>query len=109
MIIIWIISIIAAIIMVGAILLQSPKSGGAGPMMGGTAQLMGHQRTTDILEKTTWVGISVLFLVCITYGVFQGDVEEAGNSINIEQAKKEKLPAAPAPEQQQAPAPATKP
>lgn len=91
MLIITIISVIAVVLMTGAILLQNPKSGGAGPMMGGSSQLMGHQRTTDILEKATWVGVSVLILVCVTYGVFQSDVK-ASDSVNLEKAKTEKLP-----------------
>jgi preprotein translocase subunit SecG len=104
MLIIAIISIIATVLLTAAILLQNPKSGGAGPMMGGGAQFMGHQRTTDILEKATWVGISVLFLVCISYGIFDNGNESAeSKSANIEKARKEKVanptPQAPAPKQ----------
>ncbi|HTF81213.1 MAG TPA: preprotein translocase subunit SecG [Cytophagales bacterium] len=102
MLIIAIISVIATVFMTGAILLQNPKSGGAGPMMGGSTQLIGHKRTTDILEKTTWIGITVLFLVCIVYTPFQSDASKQRSSANIERARREKveMPAAP----QQAPA-----
>ncbi|MFN8436408.1 MAG: preprotein translocase subunit SecG [Cytophagales bacterium] len=93
MLIITIISTVVVALMTGAILLQNPKSGGAGPMMGGS-QLMGHQRTTDILEKATWGGVSVLILVCITYGIFQSN-NSSTNSVNMEKAKTEKLPSGP--------------
>ncbi len=102
MLIIAIISIIATVIMTGAILLQNPKSGGAGPMMGGNSQVFGHKQTSDFLEKTTWVGVSVLFLVCITYSLLQtGDVQ-VNKSVNIEKAKSAKVDQAPL--QQPAPA-----
>lgn len=104
MIYIVIISVIATVFMAGAILLQSPKSGGAGPMMGGSTQLVGHQKTTDILEKTTWTGIAVLFLVCIMYSVFQTEAPTGTVSPNVERARREKveMPAPqPAPAQQQ--------
>jgi len=56
-----IIIIIAAILLIGVILIQNPKGGGLGQSFGGISnQFMGVKRTTDFLEKSTWVLVGIV-------------------------------------------------
>lgn len=50
-----ILTIIACILLVFIVLIQNPKGGGLASGFAGTNNLMGVQRTGDILEKGTWV------------------------------------------------------
>ena len=59
--------LIASVLVILAVLVQSPKSGMAANF-GASNQVMGVRETTNFLEKFTWtmaVAIVVLFIVCI--------------------------------------------
>ena len=50
-----------------AVLIQNPKGGGIDPTFGGQAQqLFGAARSTDFIEKATWVLAAVLLILCVT-------------------------------------------
>ncbi len=56
-----IIIIIAAILLIGVVLIQNPKGGGLGQSFGGISnQFMGVKRTTDFLEKSSWMLIGIV-------------------------------------------------
>ncbi|NTW84090.1 MAG: preprotein translocase subunit SecG [Chlorobiaceae bacterium] len=62
-----IVSFLAAIMLVGVILLQSPKSGSGltgGISTLGTVQTLGVRRTGDFLSKTTAVLAAIVLLLC---------------------------------------------
>ena len=63
--------LIACVLLVGVVLIQNPKGGGLSSSFGGMSnQIMGVQRTTDFLEKSTWtlmIGIAVLSLSSIFF------------------------------------------
>ena len=49
-----IIIVIAAILLIGAVLIQKSKGGGLASNYAGGNQFMGYRKTTDFIEKATW-------------------------------------------------------
>ncbi|HYV92703.1 MAG TPA: preprotein translocase subunit SecG [Chitinophagales bacterium] len=65
--------IIACILLMVVVLIQNPKGGGLGQAFGGLSnQFLGVQRTTDFLEKSTWVLIGAVALLSISTLFFVG-------------------------------------
>ena len=55
-----------SVFLMGAVLIQNPKGGGIDATFGGQAQqLFGAARSTDFIEKATWVLAGVLLVLCI--------------------------------------------
>ncbi|MDF2457410.1 MAG: preprotein translocase subunit SecG [Cytophagaceae bacterium] len=91
--------IISAVLLVLAVLAQNSKGNGLSNSLGGASQLMGVKRTTDIIEKLTWVfAISLLtFCLCINLFVDRPEINAEGSgSVNIDRAKAAKAKQAPA-------------
>ncbi|MBE50776.1 MAG: preprotein translocase subunit SecG [Flavobacteriales bacterium] len=62
--------IICCLLLVMIILAQNPKGGGLSSTFGGGGnQMMGVQKTTDFLEKATWILIVALISMIILYNV----------------------------------------
>lgn len=63
-----ILAIIVAVLLVLIVLMQNSKGGGLSSQFGGggAQQVIGVKKTTDILEKATWVLIVVLIALCLT-------------------------------------------
>ena len=65
--------IIACALLMAIILIQNPKGGGLGQTFGGLSnQFLGVQRTTDFLEKSTWVLIAAIAILSISTFIFSG-------------------------------------
>src|SRR5438045_7800437 len=63
--------ILASIILGLIILIQNPKGGGLSASFGGIGnQLMGVKKTTDVLEKGTWLFAGIVAALCLTSAVF---------------------------------------
>lgn len=59
------ITVISVLLML-VVLIQNPKGGGIDASLGGGAQqLFGASRSTDVVEKATWVLAGALILLCI--------------------------------------------
>lgn len=87
--------IICAVILGFFVLVQNPKGGGLqGNVAGFSNQFMGVKQTTDVLEKGTWIFISVLAVLCLVSRLF---FSSPTNNRNIDRNL-------PAPTQQSAPA-----
>lgn len=57
---------IVSLLLMLVILIQNPKGGGVDPTLGGQAQqLFGAARSTDVVEKATWVLAGALIFLCI--------------------------------------------
>ena len=54
--------VIAAILMVGIVLIQEPKGGGLASSFSSYNQIGGVRKTTDFIEKTTW-GLAAFMVV----------------------------------------------
>src|SRR6185503_13890120 len=59
--------IIACVLLMIVVLVQNPKGGGLGQSFGGLSnQFLGVQRTTDFLEKSTWVLIGAIAVLSMS-------------------------------------------
>lgn len=57
---------IVSIVLIVAILIQNSKGGGLDASFGGQAQqLFGAARSTDFIEKATWVLAATLMVLCV--------------------------------------------
>lgn len=57
---------LVSVLLMASILVQNPKGGGIDPTLGGQAQqLFGAARSTEFIEKATWVLAGVLVALCI--------------------------------------------
>ena len=64
-------ALLASVILGLIILIQNPKGGGLSSSFGGIGnQLMGVKRTTDVLEKGTWLFAGILAILCLTSSLF---------------------------------------
>lgn len=65
--------ILACVLLMLIVLVQNPKGGGLGQTFGGFGnQIMGVQRTTDFLEKATWVLIGAIAVLSLSTFFFLG-------------------------------------
>lgn len=55
--------IIAAILLIGAVLVQKSKGGGLASSFSGANQVMGVRKSTDFIEKATWT-LAIFIAVC---------------------------------------------
>ncbi len=74
-----IIIMIVAILLVLVVLVQNSKGGGISSSVGISNQVMGVQRSTENVEKMTWILVSVLAVCCVASGfVFNTKSVQAG-------------------------------
>ncbi|MCB0501544.1 MAG: preprotein translocase subunit SecG [Bacteroidetes bacterium] len=63
--------IIVSILIMAVVLVQNPKGGGLGAGFGGAASnIMGVQKTGDILEKATWYLVIALLVFSLSSAIF---------------------------------------
>lgn len=85
--------VIASILLILAVLVQSPKSGMAANF-GAANQTMGVRQTSDFLEKFTWAMIAAVVIFTLLSVVFAGNGDKVAESTKtatseVEQAMKE--------------------
>lgn len=71
-----ILAFIACVLLIGVILIQSPKGNAMGSGFAGQASsIIGVQKTGDVLEKITWGTIATIILLCVltTFMMPSGD------------------------------------
>ena len=118
--IILIIGLIAAALIIGIILIQNPKGGGLASNFSSSNQMFGVQRTSEGVEKLTWIFAAVILVVSLVASSYNGastvgtDKVEAKDAkinelINAPAAKGNTTPAAPAAPSQDAAQPMTQP
>ncbi len=59
--------ILAAVLMIGIVLIQESKGGGLASNFSSSNQIMGVRKTTDFIEKATWglaISLVVLSVLC---------------------------------------------
>ncbi len=87
--------IIVCFLLILTIMVQNPKSGGLSSSLGGGAQMGGVQKTTDFLEKSTWVLAGALILLILLSALsFNGST--GGSKLVDENAAPVSAPATPA-------------
>ncbi len=62
--------ILVCVLMILIVLVQKPKGGGLASNFSSTNQVMGVKRTTDIVEKATWILSISLFVLTMLINVW---------------------------------------
>ncbi|MES2559057.1 MAG: preprotein translocase subunit SecG [Bacteroidota bacterium] len=97
--------IVACVLLTLVVLIQNPKGGGIASNFTAPNQIMGARRSTDVVEKTTWILAIILISFSLMSNFFRpyGEAQTTGTDSRMkEQIDGAAMPAAP---QQQAPAP----
>ncbi len=104
--------VIAALLMIGIVLIQESKGGGLASQFSGYNQIGGVRKTTDFIEKATWflAGFMVLVSVCCAYVAPQaGNESSVMENYQAPATNPNNLPGFGASQQKDAAAPATTP
>ncbi|MDE6459833.1 MAG: preprotein translocase subunit SecG [Paramuribaculum sp.] len=64
-----VLTLIAAILLIGVVLIQKSKGGGLSSSFAGSNQIMGVRRTNNFIEKVTWIlaGAICVFAIASTF------------------------------------------
>ena len=60
--------VIAALLMIGIVLIQESKGGGLASQFSGYNQIGGVRKTTDFIEKTTWGLAAAMVVLSVRHG-----------------------------------------
>lgn len=60
-----VLTVIAAVLLIGVVLIQKSKGGGLSSAFAGSNQIMGVRRTNDVIEKATWFLAAFIGLLSI--------------------------------------------
>ncbi len=82
-----IVTLFVSVLLVIVVLAQNSKGGGLTTNMGGATQIMGARRTTDWIERATWILAGTLFFLCLLMNVFIDRNQAGFVSPNVEKAK----------------------
>ncbi len=98
-----ILAVIVAILLAFIVLIQESKGGGLASNFAASNQIMGVRKTTDVVEKATWIFAIVLVVLAVASSFFaprQADVDSVVTSAKPAAS----APATPAPATGAAPA-----
>lgn len=101
MLLLVIIAIIVCVLLGIIVLIQNPKGGGLSSNFSSSTQLLGVQKTGDILEKGTWILAISLIVLSLAINV----IGKSG-SVKVDDANKELIEKASKPSPTTTPAPA---
>ena len=97
-----IIGLIVAVLLIVIVLIQNPKGGGLASNFSSSNQIFGVQRTTEGVEKLTWIFAALILVVSLAAssynGVSNGKSEAKSNDSKMQEYIDAKAPKAnPAP------------
>ncbi len=78
--------IIVCVLLMVVVLVQNPKGGGLGAGFGGSASnIMGVQKTGDVLEKATWYLVIALMVLSLSSAIFieRGEIDQSAKSSGV--------------------------
>ena len=75
--------ILASILMCGIVLIQESKGGGLASSFSSSNQIMGVRKTTDFLEKATWILAVAMVVLSIVSAAFVTKTTSKEEHINI--------------------------
>lgn len=64
-----VLTLLAAVLLIGVVLIQKSKGGGLASSFAGSNQIMGVRRTTNFIEKITW-GLACAIAILAVLSVF---------------------------------------
>lgn len=70
--------ILVCVLMILIVLIQKPKGGGLASNFSSTNQVMGVKRTTDVVEKATWILSISLFVLTMLINIWIPREDTAG-------------------------------
>jgi preprotein translocase subunit SecG len=90
--------VLVSVLLILLVLIQKPKGGGLAQGFSSTNQIMGVKRTSDVVERGTWIlSLSLLTLaLLINLWIPRGEEIEQGAATRLEEKVME-APATPAP------------
>ena len=94
--IILIIGIIVAALMIIIVLIQNPKGGGLASNFSSSNQLFGVQRTTEGVEKMTWIFAALILFVSLVDSSYNSAPSEKGSATAKDDKMQEIIDAPPA-------------
>lgn len=78
-----VLTIIAAVLLIGVVLIQKSKGGGLSSAFAGSNQIMGVRRTNNFIEKLTWTLAGAICLLAILSTFFMPDaITRTGSRVN---------------------------
>ncbi len=85
MVFLLILIIIACLLLALVVLIQNPKGGGIAANFSAPNQIMGANRSTDVVEKATWILAVSLIVLSLASNFLRpsGDVEATGTESRI--------------------------
>lgn len=96
-----VLAVIVAVLLVFIVLIQESKGGGLASSFASSNQIMGVRKTTDFIEKATWVLAGLLVVFCVASAFFLGSgsaqesiTKDVNVAVPVQQAPA--TPAAPA-------------
>jgi preprotein translocase subunit SecG len=81
--VITILILIVSVLLIGVVLIQNSKGGGLASSFSAQNQIMGVKKTTDFVEKATWVLVSVLVLLSVASFAFKDEDANAGENSEV--------------------------
>lgn len=104
----FILIVLACVILSLLILIQNPKGGGlSGTIAGFNNQFMGVKQTNDVLEKGTWLFVSILSVLCIVSVLFISNASGNNSAKDLQNINTSTVPTQQAPANQQQTPPKT--
>lgn len=73
-----ILTILAAILLIGVVLIQKSKGGGLSSSFAGSNQIMGVRRTNNFIEKVTWYLAAAIAVFAILSSYTMGSAIQSG-------------------------------
>ncbi|RKR85632.1 preprotein translocase subunit SecG [Mucilaginibacter gracilis] len=95
MLLLVIVAIIVCVLLGLIVLIQNPKGGGLSSNFSSSSQLLGVQKTGDILEKGTWILAVALIVLSLTINVVGKTGAGKVENVNQEQIDKASKPSVP--------------
>jgi preprotein translocase subunit SecG len=77
-----VLAIIVSILLMLIILVQNPKGGGLASNFSQGNQIFGVEKTTDIVEKITWIGAILIVVISLAAASFNGNKSQAARKNN---------------------------
>jgi preprotein translocase subunit SecG len=77
---------LVCLLLMGAVLIQNPKGGGLDATFGGAGnQMFGAAKSTDFIEKITWILAAILVILClVTSLMVKSDLQTGENKIEYQ-------------------------
>lgn len=81
-----VLTILAAVLLIGVVLIQKSKGGGLSSSFAGSNQIMGVRRTTNFIEKVTWTLAGAIAVLAVLSVFFMPSIHQESRVQAVETA-----------------------